>query len=333
MRLRMVLLLPAVLLAASCGSLIQAPTGTPQFTDAVYKRPERPQRTVPIYSKEDFEKMARTNGKFVPDSLPLENSGWSYTYTWQAPDYWHSYAFGPSYWGCNPYWYGRTYLGGWYRPWSHWGVSMYYDWYRPYSPWGFYDPWYSPYGFYGPYYAYGWGYDPWFYDPWYYGGYSYYHARPHHDYGYGGGHGYGRDNSYVPRSFVQGNGRSDSGVRTPGTYRSAVQSSSGMVTRSRTSAPGVTPRGESQTTTGYRRTGDATGARYSSGSTGNYTRNASSTSSSNGSSSYTRSTSSSSSSSYSRSSSSYSGGSSGGGYSGGASRSSSSSGGGGGGRR
>ena len=187
------LLLPVLLVLASCGTTAQY--SQQRFPDSIYLKPGEEPQVVRLYSEEDFENMAaaniaRKNGRdtlvvILDDPWDL---AWNYRYNYVSPwvlgglgfssYYWNRYYSGwydPFFYSFSP-WYSRGYYSGWYDPWY----------YSMYDPW-YYDLWYGGYG-YGWYgHRYGW-YD----NPYYSGGY------------WGGGGSYrGRDIVYTPRSNTQ----------------------------------------------------------------------------------------------------------------------------------
>lgn len=141
MRRSLLLLLPALLAMASCGTTSRY-ASSQWYPDGIYYRPEP---VVQLYSEEDFKEMAARN-------LASKSSARD---TVSVPDYRND-----GYYGYYDRYYDR-YYGGWYSPfYCHgpyryspyfgcWGPSWYGGWY---SSW--YDPWYDPY--WGPSYYWGW---------------------------------------------------------------------------------------------------------------------------------------------------------------------------------
>ncbi len=169
------LFMPILLMLASCGTPAQY--SQQRFPDSIYLLPGEGQTvTRPLYSEEDFERMAaneiaRKQGR---DTLVvIVDDPWDYgwynrynRFYFYSPR-WSSWAWSL---GVGPFWGSRFYTPGWIDPWYDltWGFYDY-----GYYPWSSY--WYSRY--YSP-----WGYDPWYayYNPWYYSS----------CYGYGDGDGY-----------------------------------------------------------------------------------------------------------------------------------------------
>lgn len=142
MKCTAVLLLPAVLIAVSCGTVSQY--SQQRFTDGVYSRVTE-EEPVYIYSKDDFAAMANARiakekslGSGSKDTVyvVLDNSDYYNNY-WASPFYWGSYRYG---W-YTPWLYGSLYYGSWYA-WN-WG------WFDPWYDWAWYSPWYS---YHYPYY-------------------------------------------------------------------------------------------------------------------------------------------------------------------------------------
>lgn len=305
MKRSMTLLLPVLMVLASCGTTAQY--SAQRFPDGIYTKPGEEPQVVRLYTEEDFERMAaaniaRKNGR---DTLVVIlddpwGYGWYNRYNYYSPWVFGAFGVGSFYWS--------RYYGGWYDP---------------------FDYWYGPYGY--RYRYYGSLYDPWFYDPWYYDpwvrpyGYRYgWYDQPYYPGGYWGGGSYrGRNVVYTPRSTTQGlsnrESRPGSGLNTRyGTAGTAGSSrigsrsgGSGAVSGSRSSSTTVRTREQGYNPSRSRDAGN------SSRSNSNPTRSYSSSTTTRSSSTTTRS-------------------SGGGGFSGGGSRSSGSSshsGGGGGGSR
>jgi len=171
MRRSLILLLPALLALASCGTASQY-ASSQTYPDGIYYRPEP---VVELYSEDDFKAMAAeqiASRAAAADSLKTARKG--------NTDYYNSYIY--SY---DPYYYSswyHPYYSSWYSP--YWGYRSWYGmspyWY---SGWygGFYDYWYDPY----------WGYASYYGPSWYYGGYY----RPYRPHGFIGSGSYGRHTS------------------------------------------------------------------------------------------------------------------------------------------
>ena len=175
MRRGIALLLPMMLIMASCGTTAQY--SQQRYSDGIYGRSSgavAAEETV-IYSEQDFAAMAaaaRNSG--IKDTLDLYtgyNDGSTTTYSYNSLDtfMWGGLSlFGPWHWGMRWGWHSPWY-SPWYSPWG-WNSWGWYDpWFDPWYPsWGWggwYDPWYSPW--YSPWGWNSWGwYDPW-YNPWY----------------------------------------------------------------------------------------------------------------------------------------------------------------------
>ena len=151
MRRSIILILPLVLFAVSCGTTSEF--SEQRFQDGIYYH-QAPQREVvsqdvQLYSKEDFAYLAQQksvwqegdtlkinldNGKVV-----VNNYWWDNPFYWGIGSYW---AFsGPFFhhWAVSPFWgrwsWSSWYWNGWYDPW----FGPYYP-YGPYGPGGFYHP-------------------------------------------------------------------------------------------------------------------------------------------------------------------------------------------------
>lgn len=334
MKRSIALLMPLLLVLASCGTTAQY--SQQLFQDGMYTTPRHDAAVIASqpYPEEYFEAQAASQIAQKQDSLKLfqDNGGTTtYTTTYNYSPYWgmsFGFSFWPGYyrpwnWYYNDWYWG---WGGWYDPFYYpWHNSWWYDpWYGPYDPWyGPFDPWYGPYRPYRPY-------NPWI-DPFYpvYPG-----GRGHGNVYYGP-----RNTTQSPRntSFHPGTsgGNRRPGVPTYGSSGSSVTRSSGTGTGSTirpTGGNGVRPVSPTSGT----RTGSSNNQRVirsvgSSAPTQSRSSSSSSTRSYSSSSNNTRSySSSSSSSSRSSSSSSFGGGGgySSGGYSGGGSSSHSGGGGG-----
>ena len=303
MKRSMTLLLPVLLVLASCGTTAQY--SQQRFPDSIYTKPGEEPVVVRLYSEEDFENMAAANiaRKQGRDTLVvILDDPWDYAW---YNRYNHFYYHSPWYWGgiglgFSSYYWSR-YYGGWYDPWYYGG------WYS-----SLYDPWY-----YGPY-------DPWYYNSWYgYGWYGHrygWYDQPYYPGGYWGGSSYrGNNLVYTPRSTTTSGGSRE---RRPGSgtnYRYGSPGSSGSVVRGGSNARPAsrsvsgTSGSSSSSTVRTREQGYNPSRSYT-----NKNSNSSSGSYSSGSSSTRSYSSGSNNSSSSNSTRSYSGGSySGGGYSGG----------------
>lgn len=367
MKRSMTLLLPLLVVLASCGTTAQY--SQQRYQDGIYFQTTEEPEEVVILSKEDFERLAAQNIRQEAYEESLNDSTKVNTVLVYPGDFYYDMYFSPfptiALWAGSNLAFTSWYWDRWHNWWGPYYGPMgpydtfWFDFNRPYfgwgswSSWGWYDPWYYGYGW-----GYGWGYGFGWYDPWYYrygpGWYG-----PYGPY-YPGGGGFIRDVSYGPRYQTQAVGSrtvhpgSGSSVRRSGTSgygsRGYVGTRGGTVTGTRISSYGTG--GDRSLSEGYNRravrsstSGSSSGtSTYNRSTTGSssrtYTRPSTSSSSSrsysSGSSSSTRSYSSSSSSSSSSSrsyssGSSYSGGGSshgGGGFSGGGSSSHSGGGGG-----
>ena len=213
MKRSMTLLLPVLLVLASCGTTAQY--SQQRFPDSIYTKPGEEPVVVRLYNEEDFENMAAADiaRKQGRDTLVvILDDPWDYAwynrynyYYYRSPWYWGGIGLGFS----SYYW--SRYYGGWYDP-------FYYSYY---APWYYYDPWYG-YGYYNRWY-----------DPWY-GGYGWYGHRygwydhPYYAGGYWGGGTYrGSNLVYTPRNTTTVGGSRE---RRPGSgtnYRYGTPGSGG----------------------------------------------------------------------------------------------------------
>ena len=148
MKRSLMILLPALAVMASCGSLSEY-ASQQRFPDGIYFRP---QPVVELLTAEDFRNLAAEN--LAADSLRQRRK----IQTEEANDSYYGY-YGP-YGFYSPYGVGYPYY---YYPWSYysrayyglgypWSLSSYYAWSSLYDP--LWDPtWSWGYGF-GPYYHY-----------------------------------------------------------------------------------------------------------------------------------------------------------------------------------
>lgn len=307
MKRSMTLLLPLLLVLASCGTTAQY--SQQRYQDGIYFKTTAEPEEVVILSKEDFQRLAAQNIRQQALEEALDDST-KVSYELVYPgDYYYDMYFSPfptiALWAGSNLAFTSWYWDRWHNWWGPFGPmgpydTLWFDYNRPYfgwGTWGWYDPWY---------YGYGWRYsyfDPWYgpfwYDPWYYPGYY----RPYGPF-YPGGGGFIRDVSYGPRYQTQPVGSrtvqpgSGASVRRSGTsgYGNrgyvGTRSTNGTVTR-------ISPSGTSGVSDAYNRRAVRPSTSSSSGSSSTYGRGTNSSSSR----SYTRS-SSGSSSTYSRSSSS-----------------------------
>lgn len=196
MKQSITLLLPVLLVLASCGTTAQY--SAQRYQDGIYGGSVPATQAVRLYSKDDFSLMAAQNiadgkqvtgdTKYILRSKEQDNSQ-DITINVISP-YYYGLDLYNSFWPYRWSWYyDPWYYSSWYRdPWFYGG---YYSWY--YDPWYFRDPWYY----------HSWYYDPWcygpggYYDPWYHN--HYYRPSPTRP----GLHG---DHYYGPRRGTQSPG-------------------------------------------------------------------------------------------------------------------------------
>ncbi len=238
MKRSLTFLLPAVFLAAACGSLSELASQQQQFPDGIYFRP---QPAVELLSEDDFKSMAAEI--IAADSLRRKNKlraseADDYTYLYSPFSYRYYSPF-----GYHSYWYGSPY----YR-----------------YGWGIWDPFYDPY--WDPYWSWSWSYSPYY---WYGGGY-YYPYSHYHYFPYSGFTGRSSYNT----SYVTGSGNhrragslSTSGgsasARLSGSGSSSVRSSSGRSTGNYRRSGGFTV--DTSDSGSYSRSGSSRSSSYSGG--------------------------------------------------------------------
>lgn len=283
MKRSVILLLPALVMLASCGTTAQFQSQ--RFQDGFYQRPSD-EAPVELYTEDDFKQMAAENiaaekREQRKDTIVVTYKD-VYPWDWEYQMYFSPFPlyglFTTDVFYFNQWYRNRWYSGAWRDPlWGPYIWRNYVDpfWYDPF----FFDPFFDPFmcgslwdPFWGSYY----GYNSWYYGH-YYGGYypGYYHG---HDWGPSVG---GRPVSYGPsvntRGFV-GNG-------TRGSYGSGSNIRRSSTATGRTSTIGRT----GYNTSGIRRSGgvvsESTGRNYTRG----YNRSNSGSSSSGTSSTPTRS--------------------------------------------
>ena len=123
MKRSMTLLLPVLLVLASCGTTAQY--SQQRFPDSIYTKPGEEPVVVRLYNEEDFENMAAANiaRKQGRDTLVvILDDPWDYAwynrynhYYYRSPWYWSGFGLGFS----SFYW--SRYYGGWYDPWYYGG--------------------------------------------------------------------------------------------------------------------------------------------------------------------------------------------------------------------
>ena len=224
MKRSLMILLPALAIMASCGSLSQY-ASEQRFPDGIYFRP---QPVIELLTAEDFRGLAAEN--LAADSLRQKNKIKSQERNYDYDYYGYYGPFGL---------YGTYGYPYYYYPWSYysrayyalgypWSLSSYYAWSSLYDP--LWDPaWNWGYGF-GPRYNY-YGYSVW---PRYYSGlvshsgsnvsnpdYSYNHRRA-------GSLGTGVSTSSYTRSSAASSGRSVNPTRSGGGSSGAYRRSGGI---------------------------------------------------------------------------------------------------------
>ena len=137
MKRSLIILLPALLALASCGTAAQYASDQ-RFPDGIYYRPQPP---VELYSEEDFRDMAARN--IASDSLKLKEKNYDdYGYSYYSPYYYYS-----PYWGYRGYAWSRYWDPFWDPYWDpYWGIGRYgyYGFYSPYSYYSYGYPYYAP---------------------------------------------------------------------------------------------------------------------------------------------------------------------------------------------
>lgn len=285
MKRSMTLLLPLLIVLASCGTTAQY--SQQRYQDGIYFQTTEEPEEVVVLSKEDFERLAAQNIRQEAYEEALNDSTKVKTILVYPGDYYYDMYFSPfptiALWAGTNLAFTSWYWNRWHNWWGpFYGPrgpydTFWFDFNRPYfgwGSWGWYDPWY-----YGPGWGYGW-YDPWYYrygPGWY---------RPYGPY-YPGGGGFIRDVSYGPRYQTQSIGS-----------RTVHPGSGASVRRSGTSGYGsrgyIGPRGGTSTGTrvipsvsgsdrslseGYNRRAVSPSISRSSSGTSTYNRNATGSSS------------------------------------------------------
>ena len=222
MKRSLIILLPALLALASCGTAAQYASDQ-RFPDGIYYRPQPP---VELYSEEDFRDMAARN--IASDSLKLKEKNYDdYGYSYYSPYYYYS-----PYWGYRGYAWSRYWDPFWDPYWDpYWGIGRY-GYYGFYSPYSYYSYGYPYYGYYG-YYSYA---------PYYP---HYYYSTPVNRSGYAnpgnyltGGNNYRRSGTMATSSSYGVRSSSSSYHRSGSSSSSSVSRSSSGSRRSGVSASG-----------------------------------------------------------------------------------------------
>ena len=158
MKQSITLLLPLILLAASCGTTAQY--SAHRFEDGLYVVSSV--REVKIYSPEEFEQRAAMD--LACKKSFSENDYESYSVIIVPSLMFSSWCYDPWYYDSWDYYRWNR---GWRDPWYYNSWRYNYRYYDPwYNPWR-YDPWYHNPWRYDPWYYDPWRYDHWYYDPWY----------------------------------------------------------------------------------------------------------------------------------------------------------------------
>ena len=241
-----VLLIAAILMLVSCGTVAQYAssdngqkyndgiyTSTPSFMTKAEKEEARNEAQAlvektqasqiylfgdkkdTVMIPQDMSAMIRYDQKLGGTVVTVGENPYDWRYDLENN---YGYYYGPYSIGSS--WYWSRHYSPWY--WNSWTYSpwRYHGWYDPFYIGGWYDPWYYS-GWYDPWYYGGWWgwYDPWYHHHHYcgwYGGWDPYWGHHHH------GHGPG----YVPEKPGHDNNTMDGPRRRVGSDRVFSGSSS-----------------------------------------------------------------------------------------------------------